>query len=60
MGMSQVQVSRREKKILKAVAYINTGYTVLTDTAVVPNFITQEQLEMMKEAAAEYNTGHNY
>ena len=28
--------------------------------AVVPNFITQEQLEMMKEAAAEYNTGHNY
>ena len=44
----------------EAVAYINTGYTVLTDTAVVPNFITQQQLEMMKEAAAEYNTGHNY
>lgn len=44
----------------EAVAYINSGYTVLTDTAVVPNFITQEQLEMMKEAAAEYNTGHNY
>ena len=33
----------------EAVAYINTGYTVLTDTAVVPNFITVEELDMAKE-----------
>lgn len=40
----------------EAVAYINSGYTILTDTAVVPNFITIEQLDMMKQTA----TGHNY
>ena len=67
-GLTCAELAKRyrtdEETIIRlnkeAVAYINTGYTVLTDTAVVPNFITQQQLEMMKEAAAEYNTGHNY
>ena len=43
-----------------AVAYINTGYTILTDTAVVPNFITVDQLEEMKTAAENYTSSHNY
>lgn len=67
-GLTCAELAKRyrtdEETIIRlnkeAVAYINTGYTVLTDTAVVPNFITQEQLKMMKEAAAVYNTGHNY
>lgn len=33
----------------EAIAYINTGYTILTDTAVVPNFITVEEKDVIKE-----------
>ena len=39
----------------EAVAYINTGYTVLTDTAVVPNFITVEELDMAKEVLSGFH-----
>ena len=63
-GMSCADLAREyrtdEQTIImlnkEAVAYVNTGYIVLTDTAVVPNFITIEELDMMKEAA----TRHNY
>lgn len=33
----------------EAIAYINTGYTILTDTAVVPNFISVEEKDILKE-----------
>ena len=36
----------------EAIAYVNTGYVVLTDTAVVPNFVSVEELDMMRQAAS--------
>lgn len=36
----------------EAIAYVNTEYVVLTDTAVVPNFATVEEVDMMREAAS--------
>lgn len=36
----------------EAIAYVNTEYVILTDTAVVPNFISVEELDMMKQAAS--------
>jgi hypothetical protein len=43
------------EKNKEAIAYINTGYTILTDTAVVPNFITVEELDMAKEVLAGFH-----
>ncbi len=62
-GMSCAELAKEyrtdEETIIRlnkeAVAYINTGYIILTDTAVVPNFITVEELDVMKETASRHN-----
>lgn len=36
----------------EAIAYVGTEYIILTDTAVVPNFVSVEELDTMREAAS--------
>lgn len=36
----------------EAIAYVGTEYVILTDTAVVPNFISVEEFDMMRQAAS--------
>ncbi len=36
----------------EAIAYVGTEYIILTDTAVVPNFVSVEELDMMRQAAS--------
>ena len=36
----------------EAIAFVGTEYVVLTDTAVVPNFISVEEFDMMRQAAS--------